>query len=140
MRQYDVGIQPHIALFEKHCKCKVDIPIKIKYIPSTEPGVRILGMCYGFKQWKLLRFIEIDNTYWASASYYEREHTILHELGHCVLDLEHDKAMTGDSIFTRPLSIMHPYTFSQYENYRKEYLKELFGRKRYQKFSLSGFP
>lgn len=129
IRQYDPGLKTHIALFEKHCNCKVDIPIKVEPILQDEEGYTTLGVCYGFKMAKLFRYIVIDKTYWQKAGFYQKESTILHELAHCVLDLEHDDTMQGIYIWVRPKSIMHPYSFPQYEMYRDEYIEELFSRK-----------
>jgi hypothetical protein len=124
-------LEPYIKIFEKHCNCKVNIPIKIVPIDQDEPGYRTLGVCYGFMKSKLFRSIEIDEGYWNSASECERESTVLHELGHCVLNLEHDSAYLWPNlyIFMRPKSLMHPYSFPQYCEHRDEYIKEMFSRK-----------
>jgi hypothetical protein len=127
--RYEPVLNNHVLEFEKLCNCKVNIPITIEPIPSKNDGYKTLGVCYVFRGPMLFRSIRIDKDYWAKASFYQRESTVFHELAHCVLDLEHDERMTGEYIWIRPKSIMYPYSFPQYETYRKEYLKELFLRK-----------
>lgn len=39
--------------------------------------------------------IEINQTYWDSASEMEREYLLFHELGHCVLGRKHDDSKDG---------------------------------------------
>jgi hypothetical protein len=127
-KEYGSPLNNSIKVFEETFNQKVDIPIDIVDIPQKEEGYRTLGVCYFFKGPRFLRFILIDKTYWDNATPYQRESTIIHELGHCMFDLEHDDTMIGDFIFVRPKSIMHPYTFPQYEQHRDYYLKELFSR------------
>lgn len=123
-------LDSHVREFEALCNCEVDVPIRIKVIPSTKKGYRTLGVCYGFRMPTVFRSIEIDQEYWRTASFYERESTVFHELAHCVLDLEHTDELTGDFLMSlRPKSLMYPYSFSDYETYRKEYIRELFSRK-----------
>lgn len=126
----DISLRPHVSLFEKNCKCRVNIPIKIVSIPQTEKDKKTLGVCYGFKLAPpFFRSIHIDKDYWEGASFYQRESTVLHELAHCAWDLEHDDSMQGHHLLgLRPKTIMHPYSFYQYSFYRDEYLKELWSR------------
>ena len=126
---YNIEIKPFIQSFESHCKCKINIPVKIEKIKIKEKGYTTLGICYGFRMPILFRSVVIDSDYWAKADFYEKESTVFHELAHCVLNLGHTEEMTGDYIFIRPKSIMYPYSFYQYQAYRKEYIKELFSRK-----------
>ena len=129
-------VLPHVKTFEEYCNCKVEVPIKIVPIPKSEKdkkeGTKTLGICYGFKMFKPFRSIEIDVFYWKYASDCEREATVLHELAHCELDLEHEEAWFYPDfyLFMRPKSLMHPYSFPQYCTHRDEYLKELFKRKK----------
>jgi len=133
MRQ---DLLPHIQTFEKYCNCKVKVPIKIVPIPKSKKdikeGTRTLGICYGFKMSKIWRSIEIDEMYWKYASECERESTVLHELAHCELDMDHEEAWLWKDfyLFMRPKSLMHPYSFPQYCTHRTEYIEELFKRKK----------
>jgi hypothetical protein len=127
---YQVELYSFVKKFEEECNCKVDVPISIEKIASDEKGYKTLGVCYGFRMPKFFRSIKIDRSYWAEATFYEKEATIYHELAHCVLDLEHtNEWIDGYLIFGRPKSLMYPYSFPQYESFRKEYIKELFSRK-----------
>lgn len=125
----DIELKSFIVSFENHCNCKVTIPVLIEKVHSSEEGFKTLGVCYGFRMPKFFRSVRIDTDYWKEANFYKKESTVFHELAHCVLDMEHDERMIGDYIFIRPKSIMYPYSFSQYETYRKEYIRELFNRK-----------
>lgn len=127
--KYQLELSSFVRSFEKQCNCTVDVPITIEKIPSNEPGYTTLGLCYAFRWPKVFRSIKIDVDYWQKANFYQKESTVFHELAHCVLDLEHTDEMTGEYLWIRPKSIMYPYSFPQYETYRKQYWKELFSRK-----------
>lgn len=129
-----IDLKIHITEFEKYCNCKVDIPIKITEVEQDkkDDGYRTLAVCYGFRMSKIFRSIEIDEGYWNKATHCERESTVFHELGHCLLDLKHDEEMFSHDfyLFMRPKSVMHPYAFPQYCSYRDQYIKELFNKKK----------
>jgi hypothetical protein len=55
----------------------------IIYLESKMPN-NILGQCVMY-----LGIIRIDKKYWEQAGDYERSDLLYHELGHCVLGLEH---------------------------------------------------
>jgi hypothetical protein len=114
----------HVSEFEKLCNCKVNIPIYFLKIQREST----IGLCFGFKQSILFRYIVIDSEYWEKSDSYEREALVFHELGHCVLDKDHNSSMVSFLYFLdhRPKSIMHPYSFYQYRYYRDDYIKELF--------------
>lgn len=120
MRNKD--FDPYVRDFELNCKTKVFIPIV--YAPLPEDT---LGRCVGFRMPFFIRKIEINPNYWKNASHYEKESTMLHELGHCVLDLNHDENMIIEFVvLERPKSLMYPYEFQQYAFYRDEYRKSFF--------------
>lgn len=125
----NIELNHHISNFEELCDCKVDIPVTIEKITPLEEGTRTLGVCYGFRMPTWIRSIKIDVDFWKEASYYEKEATVFHELGHCVLDLNHTNEMQGEYIFVRPKSLMYPYSFGLYKDFREEYINELFSRK-----------
>ena len=66
---YRPDLLTHIKEFEKHCKCKVNIPVYITKINSDST----IGLCYGFKQSILFRYIVLDETYWDESDMYVRE-------------------------------------------------------------------
>jgi len=128
-QRYSSEFTPFINDFEKNCKIKVILPIELADLPKDT-----LGRCNNFKTLigglylpQEFRSIEINRAYWKKASFFDKESTILHEFGHCILNIEHDTSWIGESILTsRPKSIMYPYTFPQYSTYRYEYRKQLF--------------
>lgn len=74
------------------------------------------------------RNISINKAYWSDASHTSRELLIFHELGHCVLNLEHDDSwITLNGVYI-PKSIMNSYLFSEYlyDTFREYYMLELF--------------
>ncbi|HTL13026.1 MAG TPA: hypothetical protein VL588_11085 [Bdellovibrionota bacterium] len=71
--------------------------------------------------------VVVDQAKWDAATDSQREETLFHELGHCVLRREHDLRFTGSYI---PESIMHPLRLSSavYDTNRDAYLTELFSK------------
>jgi len=59
--------------------------------------------------------IYIDRDSWNSYDSQQRELLLFHELGHCVLDLEHDKSTDSEGL---PDDIMFPVNFDSYEYYK----------------------
>lgn len=88
----------------------------------------IVGLC---KKWNnsSYREIEIDREYWDNANELSREQLILHELGHCELNLNHKDSFLDNNC---PSSVMRSYTFFKselnncFEPNFKYYLEELF--------------
>jgi hypothetical protein len=90
--------------------------------------------------------IGIAKTYWAGATEESRLSTVMHEIGHCILnkyhtdvkhEFWHDLPMDLGFIDTSgrlydfcPASIMHPYDISWYcfVRHKKYYMDEFFGR------------
>lgn len=70
--------------------------------------------------------IMIQSSFWVDATDLEREEIVFHELGHCVLSLQHDETMESYG----PITIMYPYTLGEsiYKPKREHYIKELFTR------------
>lgn len=68
--------------------------------------------------------ITIDPGVWSRASIYQREELMYHELGHCVLGLDHSTGKLSDGC---PDSIMDEYTIPIrcYAKHRAEYLQVL---------------
>jgi hypothetical protein len=87
----------------------------------TDRDVGAFGIC---SRGPLFNEVLFNETAWDSASEVKREWAMLHELGHCVLDRDHEWAAVGGV----PKSIMHPNDFSKYAAKRREYMAELFGR------------
>lgn len=72
--------------------------------------------------------VTIDPDYWKKATEAEREQTVYHELGHCILRRAHTPEVDSTG---RPVSMMHPNRIhgGVYLDHRDEYLDELFERK-----------
>ena len=76
-------------------------------------------------------YIIVDPAFWKAANKYGKETTILHELGHCVLDRDHIEETMPNPYFPKteiPVSIMYPMNIGNnhyYEMNRKYYHKEL---------------
>lgn len=115
------AVQPYAAAFESvHGKVNT-IQWKFDNLPSP-----IIGQCTlpdGI--------IELDVTYWASASDTQREETVTHELGHCILYRAHLNTLDDNG---NPVSLMNAYLLDEtvYSNNRAYYLTEL--------FNVSGVP
>jgi len=124
---------PYLQEFEKYWGCPVSIKMKFEDLSRYKKSW--VGVCYGFKSIDAFKSISIDLAYWKESNLPEKEELIFHELGHCVLDREHDeKQIPGGGFLSwesRPKSIMYPYTlfYDDYTFNRAEYLKELFYKK-----------
>lgn len=111
-------VSPFVELFESRHKKPVNISITLV---ELEEGV--LGTCTMYSSG--LRYIELSTRYWKSLSYNAREQLVLHELGHCILNRQHNVYLTN----FRPVSIMYPYGFGEsswYSQFKESYLYELF--------------
>lgn len=75
----------------------------------------------------MLRHILLDIEYWNESDDLDRESLIYHELGHCILNREHNDFVivyTDGRVIKK--SIMNAYLFSEYRKYRSYYIYELF--------------
>ena len=59
--------------------------LEVLFADDLEVGV--IGACYF-----LMNRVEISRQYWMQAPIHERDELIQHELGHCILGLDHSKA------------------------------------------------
>ena len=73
--------------------------------------------------------INVDPTSWKQMTKTQKEMTIYHELGHCLLLKGHNSSMTE----SRHISIMNPIGFNSkdYISNKEDYLNELFSYKPY---------
>lgn len=77
----------------------------------------IIGVCdLGDKR------IRIKREFWSNSNRFERELLMLHELGHCVLNEDHEDTIS----IMRPRLIMWWY----YSQHRKELVKYLFSKRK----------
>jgi hypothetical protein len=98
--------------------------VRIKMIDRKELSMKnAVGVCHTDTG-----FIEILKPYWDQANFTQREILIMHELGHCALDLDHDNSEG----FFGPNSIMRSEVLnpSYYNNFRKNLVDEMFNKRK----------
>lgn len=132
----DERVQPYVDTFLAEADKRdlhfdtSNIVIQITNVPDIvekgKPG-RTIGTCYQPYVFEKA-YVILDKRWWKYATNYDKESTVLHELGHCFLQREHrDETLTlnGDDI---PLSIMNSYAPQgfNYLLYREYYIEELF--------------
>ena len=112
--------QPYVNKFEEQIGELVEIDIE--YNTLEEP---VVGRC--IKWTDGYRNIEIDPTYWPKHNNTQKEELLFHELGHCILDRDHDETIiSADKYYSIPKSIMYPYVFEyEYYLYETYYINEL---------------
>lgn len=108
---------PYIRTFERVTGMSAwGVKVSFGELP---PGV--VGLCH-YEDSE--RSIEISTKYWPKLSEYSREALLLHELGHCVLNLEHSDKLRSDNC---PKSLMFPSLLPDecYLKHRPDYIREL---------------
>lgn len=101
--------------------------ITLRFVPTIKDeqqnGV-ILGVCY-FED----NDVEINRESWDSLSIEKREALVAHELGHCILDRDHEDST--DQLTGKKLSLMNAYLISTTDFTTKYdyYMRELFSPK-----------
>lgn len=113
----------YVQRFEEVTGVKGQITINFSTLPD-----QILGVCYKYDDGK--RDVEIDLSYWKEIDDLTKEEIVFHELGHCVLNRDHDETLIETSKYSQriPNSIMYPYAFGYtmfYEEFREHYINEL---------------
>ncbi len=122
-------LQPYFDLFqEEGQKRGVDVDFTVTPIEGRVANLfdsNVNGWC-DTKEDKPHEII-IDDSFWNGASNFDKEFIIMHELGHCYLNLGHNDAVDGDG---NCISIMHSSTescvFPYNQETRDDYLDELF--------------
>lgn len=119
----DPKFDSYVQLFENTYGIEVNVSIVFKDIADED----VAGQCWYYTNRP--RMIEIDTPYWNIISEAGREQLIMHELGHCVLDLDHDDRVGTVGAWNNvPLSIMNSTHFGDepyYSQNREYYLQEL---------------
>jgi hypothetical protein len=103
-----------IELYEKFGKYRAASQIPEMFIAFRNLNKNQIGVCY-----PAFGHIEIDLRYWKKATHAQREELLLHELGHCVLDLDHSNP---PSIMQATKTLDNEYI----DNYNK-HINEYFG-------------
>lgn len=125
----DVYVEPeflaYVEDFEMQTGEKNIIPISFKTIEEEY----VIALCYNYNNTSK-NYIEVDPEEYNKLSDSEKEETIYHELGHCLLNREHDETILKASSYGIPRSIpktiMYPYVFGKfYLQYKNYYVNEL---------------
>ena len=122
----DSEFKQYVDLFEMEQDVNVNIEIQF-----NQMDLPTIGKCYyafyidGPHEGERLNLnVEIDPIFWQEATDTEKEVLIFHELGHCVLNRDHDEDIILE--YEIPKSIMYPVIFdSPYKNNRSYYVDEL---------------
>lgn len=118
----DEQLLPYVTKFQELCHVTVsDIPVVFSDLEDTPVGLctRWNGPTRSWKQ------VEIDSEFWHNTSDEGREWLVFHELGHCVLDKDHNDYTLEDV----PVSIMNskvPWNVKDlYSDNTEYYIQEL---------------
>lgn len=119
------ALLPYVQLFLDEAK-KREIDVEVDYFIGFNDSFpdHVYGKCIQLSD---KTTIEINLDKWDDLSELSKEQLMLHELGHCSLNREHDSSMLSSNV---PKSIMHPFIMNDqmYANYKDYYLRELFSR------------
>jgi hypothetical protein len=123
----DPNFATYIRSFEREFGVKVEVPSAFGVL--TEDRV---GGCYytGIANSRANNIV-IDRKAWREYNEGGREQLIYHELGHCVLGLDHDDTVGEISGIIFPISIMNSYVFGNHWLYvqeREHYINDLRSR------------
>lgn len=135
--------------FEAHSEKKIERPDITETNPVFKPYIQEFNEYYGLPTWVpvgfatleegvagtcwttkvggviLKAYVEIDTEYWFTISELQKRHLIIHELGHCVLDLDD---IPLNSVEVCPTSFMTASVMYDFclEQHFDEYVKEMF--------------
>lgn len=123
--RWNNSIAQHVKMFEKIYKISVHVPIYVSPLPELHENYLFNGVCMPFQKRIILnkKFIQESGQ-----DSFALQQLIFHELGHCVLNLDHNDDIMNNNC---PKSIMHSRFFGDTECYWNNieyYLKELNGQ------------
>lgn len=125
--QIETEFQPFVIEFEQAYNVKVNVGIVFNDSLAKDQGIS--GVCHSYNTNNIHNWIEIDTNYWNYSNYYGKQQLIYHELGHCVLGLQHDNRLGTIGIYTNiPLSIMYYRSMGNniyYSIYNEYYITHL---------------
>jgi hypothetical protein len=113
----DAEFIPYVRDFEENMGVKVT-GINIRFGNTRYPTIGWCQITPGLNE------IEIDSAFWMSADDKAREQLLYHELGHCILYLDHDDRRVRINNANIEGSIMNTYFFGNrdyYRNYNSQY-------------------
>lgn len=106
MKSTHSDFKPYVQTLQNYLGT-IHAPIVYGESPQDENWV---GLCTKWRQ-SSYREITIDRDYWNKSSDLARYQLLLHEIGHCKFDRDHNEAYNGNC----PESVMKSYMFSSSE-------------------------
>jgi len=101
--------------------------LDISFGDTQSAGPEVIGLCYTYESSED-KDIVINKEFWNDATELQRKELMFHEMGHCLLDLDHDDSIVNPP--GRPKSIMNSHMIATYwlERFFDDYVKELFSK------------
>ncbi len=123
---YPAGIDPVLqSYYDKFERLRLqysDPVVRSTYVPIYVPAKFVavadadnplaVAVCISGIGWQYIR-VELD--YWRTATRWEREALVLHELGHCILGRDHLELL--DPKTGMPISLMYPEVVGSWPEY-----------------------
>lgn len=130
-REVDSQLEEHVQLFEREWGKDIDFKVEISTIPVENKEDKKAGVCYTWTTGK--KIVVIDTEFFATRTKTQIEQIVMHELGHCALNKDHDNTTWTFERFILPNSVMRSYAFNrseaeQYITHFHRYMDELFNR------------
>jgi len=105
-------VERSIELYKLYGKSAYVSKINALEIRLANLSGKHIGLCYPFQD-----KIELDRDFWITATDAEKEEVMLHELGHCVLDLDHSEPFS----IMQATGTLFPLYTSLYQEFMDEY-------------------
>lgn len=121
-REIDPEILPYVERFEEKCHCKVDMVIKFNNMSGFPEGTA--GVCNVF--FGPNRRVYLTKKYWQYYTDQNKQQLVFHELGHCILNRDHDTTRMKGYYSQYPNSYMAPVMFDYPTELEEHYIQELF--------------
>lgn len=124
------GFESYVNEFVEYGKTKnkkiETYELSIGFGKSEEFEEDVIGICYIYESGD--KDIAIKKEYWDKANEIQKKVLMFHELGHCLLGLDHDDTFLNPP--GRPKSFMnsHVVNWNIAKKYYSEYMEELFSR------------
>ena len=130
-REVDSGLELYVQEFEKYYGKKITFKVKLSIFPAYAAEI---ARCASWKNGR--RLVEVDLKFYNSHNGIGKSLTIeqvmMHELGHCVLNRDHNDReyrFKRGEIGRESVMSTHSFDFAElrlYRKYRDYYIKELF--------------
>lgn len=123
MRYVDPELHPYVYQIET--EYGVQFNGKVVYANIMPKAAGICKVWYDYSKMTYIRLIEIDRNYFNQLTSIGKEQLMLHELGHCMLGLQHNNNLKEDGC---PESAMYYSAFGHthcYVNQRSYYIEEV---------------